>query len=172
MTSDPKQKGLVLAIHPTSRGFGWVIFESPLVPVDWGIAHAKKDRNERLLRRLERILKRYEPAVLVLEAFETGIAHRADRIQRLCRAMVHLAACRGMDTPIYSRAAVRTVFASVGARTRHEISEVICQVIDTFKHRMPRKRRQWSNEDPRQSIFDAAALALTYFAVTGGRSVP
>jgi hypothetical protein len=158
-------KGLVLAVHPTTRGFGWVLFESPLAPVDWGIASSKRASNARLAARFERLLKRYDPSVLVLEEFEGGV--RVDRIQRLCRSMIHLAACKGMDTPVYRRNAIRTVFASVGASTRYEIAQVIAQHLEAFSHKMPRRRRVWENPDPRQSLFDAAALALTYFAVTG-----
>jgi hypothetical protein len=161
-----KYKGLVLAVHPTSRGFGWVLFESPLSPIDWGNASAKKGRNARLSARFERLLNRYEPSALVLEEFE-GRDGRAERIQQLCRQFIHLAACRGMETPVYRRNAIRTVFASVGASTRYEIAQVIAQQVDALSHRLPRKRKPWESEDPRQSLFDAAALAMTYFAVTG-----
>ncbi|MDR3526624.1 MAG: hypothetical protein P4L57_05045 [Rhizomicrobium sp.] len=159
-------KGLVLAIHPTSRGFGWVLFESPLSAVDWGIASAKQGRNARLLARFSRLLDRYEPAVLVLEEFESPTT-RADRIRLLCRNMVHLASCKGADTPVYRRNVVRTVFATVGATTRYDIAQVIARHIDAFSHRMPKKRKAWESEDPRQSLFDAAALAITYFTISG-----
>jgi len=165
----PLQLGLVLAIHPTAKGFGWVLFESPMAPVDWGIASAKKNRNARLVARFERLLKRYEPAVLVLEEFE-GRVGRTDRVQMLCRQFIHLAACRGMETPVYRRNAIRTVFATLGATTRFEIAQVIATLLDAFSHRLPRKRRPWESADPRQSLFDAAALALTYFAISGENS--
>lgn len=161
-----KEKGLVLAIHPTTRGFGWALFEGSMAAVDWGLASTKRASNARLLARFERIIKRYEPAALVLEEFE-GRAGRVDRIQRLCRSMVHLASCSGMETPIYHRRVIRTVFASVGASTRYEVAQVIAHRIDALSHRMPRCRRVWEKPDHRQSLFDAAALAVTYFAVTG-----
>lgn len=161
-----RYKGLVLAVHPTSRGFGWVLFESPLSAVDWGIASAKQGRNARLLARFSRLLDRYEPAVVVLEEFESPSA-RAERIRMLCRSMVHLASCKGADTPVYRRNVVRTVFASVGAVSRYDIAQIIAQHIDAFSHRMPKKRKPWDSEDPRQSLFDAAALAITYFTVSG-----
>ena len=167
MSAALRDKGCVLAVHPTARGFGWVIFESPLSPIDWGNASAKTGRHAKLLARFERILKRYDPAILVIEQFEGSGAARADRIQDLCRSMVHLAACKGMETPIYSRAVIRTVFTSIGASTRYETAQAIAQRIDAFSHRMPRYRKPWLPEDPRQSLFDAAALALTYFAVMG-----
>ena len=161
-------KGLVLAVHPTTRGFGWVLFEGPLAPVDWGMASSPRASNAKLIARFERLLARYEPSVLVLEEFEGGT--RVDRIQRLCRSMIHLAACKGAETPVYRRNAVRTVFGSVGARTRYEIAQTIAQHIDALSHLKPRRRmRLWENPDRRQSLFDAAALALTYFALSSER---
>lgn len=163
------RKGHVLAVHPTSKGFGWVIFKSPLAPADWGMVSAKTGRNTRLMTRLERLLDRYEPSVLVLEEFERETSKRRERIRLLCRAMVHLASSRGMDTPIYSRAAVNTCFASVGAMTRYEIALTIAQHIEVFRKRLPPNPKIWIGEDARHGLFDAAALALTYFAVTGRR---
>lgn len=160
----PRHKELVLSAHPTSRGFGWVVFESPLAPVDWGIAFAKKERNERLMKRFMRLLDRYQPSVLVLEHFED----RDGASLRLCRMMQHAAKCRAMDVPIFRRSAIQAVFGSVGAKTRYEIAEVIRTQIDAFSHQMPRKRTLIVNADPKQAMFDAAALAITYFAVLTG----
>src|SRR5690348_7737170 len=123
----PRAEGPVVGVHPTSRGFGWIVFESPLAPVDWGMASAKTGRNARLMARFERILERYHQAVLVLEEFEGSHTKRVTRIQHLCRSMLHLAACKGIDTPVYGRDVIRTCFASVGAVTRYEIAQAIAQ---------------------------------------------
>lgn len=166
--STTAHKGLVLAVHPTMRGFGWVLFESPLSPVDWGIAFAKPKRGERLLKRFERLLARYEPSVLVME--EIGRARRNGMAERLCTTMEYLARDRGMDMQIFRQRAVQAVFAQAGAKTRYEIAEVIRQQIPALSHRMPRKRTLTVRRDPKQSLFDAAALAMTYFAVSGDES--
>ena len=165
------KQGLVLAIHPTSRGFGWVLFESPLVPVDWGLASVKAKRSIRALARFERLLDRYQPKVVVFEEFDEHPARRANRIQELCRRMVALASGRGLYTPIYSREAIRECFESSGARTRHDIALSIAEQIEVFRRRLPRERKRWDGEDVRQSLFDAVALALTYFAVDGRKAV-
>jgi hypothetical protein len=157
----PRLKGLILAVHPTSRGFGWGVFEGPLAPVDWGMTFAKRARNRRLYNRFERLLKQHRPAVLVLENFEG----RTGASLRLCRLMKHLAECQGMDARVFPRTAIQSVFSTVGAKTRYEIAEVIRNQIDAFSHRMPRKRTLTVRADPRQALFDAAAVALTYFAV-------
>lgn len=156
--------GLVLAIHPTARGFGWVLFETAVLPVDWGLASAKRSRTSRLIARAERLLNRHEPAVLVLEEFD-GRDGRAPRIQALCRDLIRLAGSHGLETAIYRRAVVQATFA--GAVTRHAVAQAIAQRLSAFDHRLPKKRRPWESEDPRQSLFDAAALALTHYAVAG-----
>ncbi len=166
----PRAQGLVLAVHPTSRGFGWVLFESPLSPIDWGMASAKTGRNARLMARFERLLSRYEPLVLVLEQFEGRPSQRRERVQHLCRAMIHLAHTRGIGASVYSRAAINTCFASIGATTRREIALAVAQHIEVFRRRLPPEQKPWIGEDARHSLFDAAALAITHFAVRGGRS--
>ncbi len=165
------RQGLVLAVHPTSRGFGWALFESPLIPVDWGLASVKVKRSARSLARFERLLNRYEPKVVVFEQFNEYPARRANRIQELCRQMIVLAGSRGIHTPIFSRETIRECFESSGARTRRDIALSIASQIEVFRRRLPRERKRWDSEDVRQSLFDAVALALTYFAVTDRKTV-
>lgn len=157
--------GLVLAVHPTSRGFGWALFEGPVTPVDWGLATAKMDRSARSLARFERLLERYEPWTVVFEAFEDGASRRYERIQELYRQMIAAAAMRDIRVAVYDRDTVRRCFEHAGKRTRHGIALSIAEQIELFRHRLPRERKRWESEDARQSLFDAVALALTHFAI-------
>ena len=159
--------GFVFAVHPTTRGFAWVLFESPQNPVAWAIVHARSGRNRRLASRFEALLDKYEPAVVVLETFDGKETRRGPRTRELCRTMVRDAEKRGIDTPIFDRDAIRMAFAKFGASSRSEIARAIAQNIDGFSHRAPRARKIGDSEDVRQSLFDAAALALTYFAYRG-----
>ena len=157
--------GLVLAIHPTSRGFGWALFEGPLAPVDWGLASVKARRSIRSLARFERLLNRYAPSTLVFEEFGEGSRRRYERIPDLCRQMIALAGEREIRVHIYPRATVHGTFERSGARTRHEIARSVAEQLGVFRRRLPRERKRWDSEDVRQSLFDAVALALTHFAV-------
>ena len=153
----------VLGIHPTSRGFGWVVFEGPFLAYDWGTIKAGKRKNLECLRKAERLLDRHNPETLVLETFERSRSSRAQRICRLGRSLVALAADRGIQVSILSRAEVRACFAEAGAITRQEIAEAVALHVSAFSHRLPRRRRAWDPEDPRMSIFCAAAVVLTHF---------
>lgn len=163
----PSFDGLVLAVHPTASGFGWVLFERPELPLDWGIAYAREGRHLRLVNRFERLLSKYEPSVLVLEQFCDCGADRADRIRKLCRAFERMASAHGMDTPLYSRAAVASCLDMPEGASRYEVAKAVASRLDVFSHKMPRKRALGDAEVARQSLFSAAAVAFAHFAAHG-----
>ncbi|MEI9887745.1 MAG: hypothetical protein WDN08_14830 [Rhizomicrobium sp.] len=154
----------VLAIHPTSRGFGWILFEGPSSPFDWGTVEVDEDKQAGSLARVEELIRKSQPDVLALEAFDDEIARRAPRIQRIGHEIAELARKKGIEVSILSRAAIRTAFAASGARTREEIAEAIARHIQPLRHRLPQPRKIWVGEHPSLSIFSAAACALAYYA--------
>jgi len=159
----PKPRAFTLAIHPTSRGFGWIVFEGPFSPHDWGLALARGgDKNTKCLRQIEKLFSRFEPETVVLEAFGRRRSARADRIERLGRAIVALAKERGIEIAVYTRGEIKTCFASVGAVSRQEIAEAVSRHVPALHHRLPKPRRPWQSDHPRMALFCAAALVLTH----------
>jgi hypothetical protein len=158
--------GSVFAVHPTWSGFGWAVFDETGVLIEWGIASANQGRKLRLVNRFKRLLSRFEPAVLVIEAHE-GAQERADRIRKLYRAFVRVASGMGVETIIYDRETVAGILGVAPSASRHEVALRVAERLIELSHRIPRKRAFGAPEDPRQSLFDAAAVALTYITVTG-----
>jgi Holliday junction resolvasome RuvABC endonuclease subunit len=143
---------------------GWVAFEGPFSPYDWGIVGTRgKDKNGRCLRKIEKLFDRLAPETLVLEAFEKRNSIRRDRVANLGRAIVALAISKGVDVAIHTFNEVRQCFASVGARTRHEIAEAIGRQFAQFHHLMPRKRRAWDAESGKMPLFCAAAVSAAHY---------
>ncbi|MGH7716065.1 MAG: hypothetical protein ACREML_08725 [Vulcanimicrobiaceae bacterium] len=163
------RRSITLAVHPTWAGFGWAAFEGPFAPFDWGLVYVDCDKNARCLRRLERLLDRLGPQTFVLEAYEPRASARADRIAKLCRAMVDLATKSGADVAVHTRGDVQACFAYVDARTRYDIAVAVSRTIEAFRHKLPRRRRAWEREDPRIALFSAAALALTSYSRSATR---
>lgn len=163
MTRPRHRWPLTMGFHPTSRGFGWVAFESPLAPYDWGVVSATGDKNAVCLRALEKLLARLEPETLVLEASGRRASVRSARIDRLSKAVIAMAADRGVEVAVYARADIQSCFKTVGARTRQEIAEAVARHVDAFRHELPKARRPWDAEDRRMALFSAAALVLTHF---------
>ena len=156
-----KLSGLILAIHPTSRGFGWVLFEGPIVPVDWGIASAKVNRSAQCMVRFKQLLDQYQPSALVLEKFDEDDSRRGERIRALAQTMRGFANNRDMDTLVYSREEVIAAVTGGTKASRHTVALAVAEQLPILRHRLPTGRKLWQSEDKRQCHFDAAALGLT-----------
>lgn len=159
---------LTFAIHATSRGFGYVVFEGPFAPYDWGTVIAHGDKNAVCLKKLEKMLDRFAPETLLLEEAKS-VANRGDRIARLYKAIVALCVSRSIDVAIYALGDIKACFASAGARTRQEIAETVARMIDAFGHRVPKPRKAWQSQDRRMAMFCAASLVLTHFQMGASR---
>ena len=162
------KNSLILAIHATSRGFGYVVFEGVGAPYDWGTVGARGDKNAICLRKIEMMLDRYEPETLLLEEAKS-VANRSARITRLYTAIASMAAHRSIEVAIYTLGQIKTCFAKVGAVTRQDIAEAVGRHIEAFRHSMPKPRKPWQAEDRRMAMFCAAALVLTHYQLGAGR---
>ena len=163
MTASRMRPAVTLAVFPTARGFGWAALTSPLAPHSGGLVEVSKDMNVECLRKIEKLIVDLEPETLVLEAFERRNSARADRITKLCRAVVALANDRSIEFAIYTRKDIEKCFAGVGARTRYEIAEAIARHVPALAPRLPNKRKPWTSEDRRMALFNAAALVFTHY---------
>jgi hypothetical protein len=155
---------LVLAVYPNTRGFGFVLFEGVFSPVDWGIVRARgTDKNHSCLTRFERMVSWQRPDVLILEDMTVEGCRRYARIRDLNQAIAEAAAREKILSIQYTVARVRDYFAQLSAFTRYARAEFIADHITVFRPLLPPPRKIWNSEDARMSIFDAAALALTFF---------
>jgi len=156
---------LVLSIYPFSRGFAFVLFEGPENPFDWGVKEIKGEhKNTITLDEIKKLIDRYRPEALVVEDTISKDSRRTSRIRRLYRLLSHVAQAEYVDLHRCSKTEVKKCFALVGASTKYEIAQAIAIQIPAFAHRIPRYRKPWMSEDSRQSLFDAAALGLAYYA--------
>jgi len=156
----------VFSIHLSSRGFAFVLFEGPESPYDWGIKEIRKRRkNDITLTHIRKLIERYRPDGIVIEDYEAKESKRSERVRWLYRMIEHLAMTEHIEVFRYSRDAVRKCFTSVGARTRYEIAQAIARQIPAFSHRVPKLRKIWMSEDPRQSLFDAIALGIVHYCL-------
>lgn len=163
MTAPIPSRYLTLGLYPTARGFGWACFDGPFTVFESGLFTVHKDKNAACLRKVEALLERLAPETLVLEAFDARSSLRSPRIRRLCLSIVSVAADRGLDLAIFTKADVERAFGGVGARSRDEIAHAVARQLPGLQHRLPKNRKNGDSEDKRLAIFNAAALVLTHF---------
>ena len=158
----------MLALYPTSRGFAFALFEGSTNPVDWGVKDVKgPQKNSSTLEAIDKLTDQYEPDAVVLEDTSAKGTRRSARIRRLYTGVARHAAKKKIEVARYSCQEVRETFAPDGAFTKYEIAKTIARQIPAFAHRLPRFRKLWMSEDPRQGLFDALALGLVYYRDDG-----
>ena len=154
----------VLAIYPNAYGAAFVVFEGSLSPIDWGVIEVRgRDRNSRCLQIINRIVERHQPDVFVLRDPSSAGTHRSRRVAKLNAAIVNLAELNDIPIYTYSRTDVRNAFAYLGLANKHAIAEAIAKHIPAFERYVPPPRKLWRTEHFQMGLFDAAALALTFY---------
>ena len=155
----------ILAISASPRGFAFVLFEGPTTPFDWGVKDIRGEKKSaESVAAIEKLISEYHPSALILEEASKAESRRGPRIRALLDMTASLAEEEDIPVFRYTRSDVQETFADQEARTRPEIAEAIAARIPAFMTRLPPVRKLWMSEDPRQSLFDAAALGLTFFA--------
>lgn len=167
MTIRKLHSSRVLAIDPTTHGFGFVVLESMTMPVDWGMPVIRRGDKEKALIRVTALIEQYDPNVLAIE--EPQGSRRCGRVKELLEA-ISLIKVKGLSIRRFSIKRVKTVFRAFGAETKYEIAHAIARQVPELAAWLPRFRKPWMSEDKRTSIFDAASLALTYFHSRSSRA--
>ena len=159
----PKQHR-ILAIAPSTRGFGFAVLEGKETLVDWGVKSANGDKNARSLERLETLIAYYLPEVLIMEDHSAKNSRRSPRIRELGLQIVTAASNRNVRVKLFSRQQVRQVFFADGRGTKHALAEILAKRYpEELASRLPRKRHPWDSEVHSMDIFDAVALALVFW---------
>lgn len=159
---------LTLAICPFYRGFAFIALKSPLSPVDWGIKVI--DGPSKIARSLEaakRVIDRLQPVALIIESTGDPRYRRGKRVRRLQALISHYAKWQSIELYAFARHEVGDSFKATGAVTRYEIAQAVASQIDVLRDRLPPPRKKWMSEDARMRLFNAAALALTFYCQTG-----
>ena len=154
---------LVLAINPSTRGFGFALFERRHDLIDWGMRKITPRKATRTLLKVNMLFQLYQPGVVVIEDYNGEGSRRSQRVQELIDSIVALAQEKGVKTAHFSRASVRACFDPEGAQSKDEIALVLVKQFPELEPRLPKKRKPWQSEDANMVIFDAVALAVTYF---------
>ena len=159
-----------MAIFPNARGFAYVVFEGPLAPVDWGMSDVSgTHKNQRCVRLISAALRRLSPDALVLRDLDDAPLNQNRRLQSLNEAIEALAEMHGIARVRLSREQIQRSFRFLGSPTRYAIVHAIAKRIPLFEQFVPPVRKIWKNEDRRMGLFDAAALALTFYSETAQR---
>lgn len=153
----------IFAIDPTTKGFGYAVFELPFRLVEWGLARIAGEKHAGAVLRFEQLLARFRPDAVVLEDAEAPGSRRQPRVRRLIEALTKLARERGIAVYTLARSAVLKCFSSPeGVATKQSIAKHLAESFPELAGQLPPPRKLWQTEHERMSIFDALSLAVTH----------
>src|ERR1039457_3016073 len=151
----------ILAIAPSTRGFGFAVLEGEVSLVDLGVKTVKGDKNKHSLAKVEKLIAHYQPEVLVLEDASAKNSRRSPRIRKLSQQIIKTASNHKVSVKLFSRDQVMKTFITDGQGTKHALAEIIAKRFpEQLGLQLPPKRKPWMSEDSRMGIFDAVALVL------------
>ena len=160
-----KERGVIIAIAPTSRGFGFAVFGAPARLLDWGVKEARFDKNRVTVRKICRMIRDIKPAVVIIENWVHASCRRSARVRTLLVDVAILASKSGSTAMVYSRYHVRQAFGKSG-KSKDAIAAAIAAQLPALRPWLPPKRRIWESEHHSMAIFEAAALALAHYGCT------
>lgn len=155
-----KQTKRVLAIQPTSRGFGFAVLESSENLVDWGVKATKGDKRKQTLAKVADLIGHYKPNVIAMEDCEGPDSRRSDRVRSLLDEIMELAEGQKIKVKKLTVRKVKKAIAGSDRVTKREIAKILVERFSELSNRLPGYRKPWMSEDYRMSIFDALAIGL------------
>ncbi len=161
MTCLSQQVTRVLAIEPTTKGFGFAVLEGSERLVDWGTKDARHDKGRTSLRKMAELCEWYLPDLIVVEDYDAAGSRRWPRVRGLIRSIRQAASRRKIPVRMVAGASAKRAFARAGMRNKHQVATAIAGLFPELGPHVPPPRRLWMTEDDRMSMFEAIALALT-----------
>jgi hypothetical protein len=59
----------VLAIDPSTRGFGFAVLEGPNRLIDWGVKETRSNKNTKSLKLIAELIERYQLTAIIVEDY-------------------------------------------------------------------------------------------------------
>jgi RNase H-fold protein (predicted Holliday junction resolvase) len=154
----------ILALDLRARRIGYAAFETPHRLLEFGVTRFKS-RHVALVR-LTRIMQRVKPTKLVLRKIPTDSARNTSGMRRVFRLAWLLARRSSVAVSMARETHVKQHFSDQGATTKYQTALFLVRLFTELEWRLPPPRKAWQREHRNMSIFDAAALGVTYLAST------
>jgi len=161
MNNNKQKYPRILAIAPSTRGFGFAVFEEQDTLVDWGVKRMTGDKNTRSVAKVKEMIIHYQPGMIVMEDTSSKTSRRVVRIRKLSQTLIALAASQKISVKLFAREIIQKVICPNSKGTRCEVANAITERFpEELGFLLPPKRSTCQSNDYRMDIFEAVALVL------------
>lgn len=136
-----------MAITPTSRGgLGFSVLEDKRL-LDWGTV--AKTEPLRMKKRIERLLTRYSPCVIVVPLGRNKFGVGKRRVIEMIRSVAN-----EQEADLWSYE------SRPSAKTKHILAVELTEHFFELKPWLPRRRKPWNSESETMAIFDSLRMTV------------
>jgi Holliday junction resolvasome RuvABC endonuclease subunit len=162
MKNNPHKQIRIMAITPSSRGFGFAVLDTPQTLVEWRSTAIKgKNKNTEALSKAEKVLAHHMPDILILQDHSVASSRRSKRVKALNKRIIACAGARKVKVKLFTHEQIRQTFFGEVKGTKQALAEILAKRFpEELEHLLPPTRRAWMSEDARMDTFDAVALVL------------
>jgi hypothetical protein len=153
----------ILSIAPSTRGFGFALVKDSNVLAEWGTKTFgdKDEKIGRLLPKIEKLMVRFQPSLLVMPDTSEKGSRRAPWIRKLVKQAIALAQRHGVEARLIPKEQLRQFFFAGQKGTKHARARILAERFpEELGDLLPPERQAWMNEPRQMQMFDAVALAL------------
>jgi RNase H-fold protein (predicted Holliday junction resolvase) len=152
----------ILALDVRARRIGFAVFETPAQVLEFGVTRFKS--RPTALARLDRLIRRTKPDGLVLLKIPSSSTRNTRGMQTILCGIWLIARRFSVAVTTIRERQVKQHFSEQGATTKYQVSLFLVKRFPELEWKLPQPRKAWQREHPNMSMFDAAALAVTYLA--------
>jgi hypothetical protein len=151
----------ILALDLRMRRFGYAVFEGPRRLLDSGATSqvpSGRDPAPVSQWRIGELLKLWTPEAIVVKREVWESLTGKPPVEYFARILTQEAIARSTEIRLLGRDQLAWSFRNLGCQTKYEVASVLVQAFPELAWKLPTERKPWESEDPRMSIFDAAAI--------------
>jgi predicted metal-dependent hydrolase len=160
--STPQGGKRVLAFDVRSRSFAFALLEGQQELLDFGVRSFRKGSNAVQVpprEKLAALIDEFNPSLVI---HNDSASRKSKWKLKISEALLQESQKRRISVRHITRSVVKKTFEG-HSENKHEIATVLARRYPALESKLPPKRKCWQSEDYRMSIFDAAALSVTYF---------
>ena len=156
----------ILSITPSRSGLGFAIIEDQDLII-WGNKTVKAkgnlQRNEKSLEKVEALIRRWQPVILVVEDANAKGSWRRARIKELVPKIAALGRRHKVKVELISRRRMMRIFFSEKKATKYALAEYLANLYpEDLAHQLPPKKRLWETEKCIMDAFYAIAFGIAF----------
>ncbi|HEX4961649.1 MAG TPA: hypothetical protein VF173_12470 [Thermoanaerobaculia bacterium] len=151
---------IALALDITPKGIAFAVLEGMERLYDAGVTYVDLPSKHAYVEKVETLVLRYLPQVLVLEDTEGIGFKKGPRSKHVIKRIELLALSKTLPVVKVSRKEVLSVF---GTKNKYETATTVARFFPELEKRLPDNRKPWESELDRTNIFDAVSFALTAY---------